>query len=218
MIIDPYKYAAPGEVTFDANSAGAQSPGNSATWTIAHTTGGSDRYLLLTVMGERAPASAPTYNGVSMTQIATIPLTLVATTVRMYGLVAPASGANNIVIDTSNGGGAYFAALGASFSGVSQSAPIGTAVTNFVDAQTQNYGTAQLTSLTAGQAAYAAIMAYNKTVTTPSLTLIQAYNPAGEYAGGHGYLVMGGSGNEDCQFDWTGNQFWGEISVPLLPA
>lgn len=93
-------------IAYDATSRG--------TGTASHTCSGSNRILILSVISQSG-SSTPTYNGVSMT-----PLTSQTTAHHkheVFYLVAPATGANNIVCT----GGTWVAT---SYTGVSQSSPI----------------------------------------------------------------------------------------------
>lgn len=203
-----------GTVAFDANTVGSYS-GN-GTQTVSYTTGGSNRYIFIGTISDRAPAAVPTYNGVNTTLLGTVTLSaLVAVSLKLYGLVNPASGTNNVAVDWSGGAPTSTIAFIGSFKDVSQGTPLGTVVTNSIDAQSQAFSDASL-SLSSGQAAYALMATYNRTMTCPSLTLLDTSNPISAQCGAHGYKIT--TGTEACQFDWSGNQIWGEISVPVLPA
>lgn len=90
------------DVAYDAASSGA-SAGAVATFTYAHTTGsGTNRVLYVGVWWNNDPGliSAATYAGVTMTPI--VVTTNGSNVIRIYRLVAPTSGANNIVFTWTN--------------------------------------------------------------------------------------------------------------------
>ena len=118
-------------VSYDATSTG--SAVTASTITVSHECSGSNRALIVgvsagsAVSGVRRIPSGVTYNGISMTSVGSSTNGGIA--VSIWQLVAPATGANDIV--------ATFAAnfsdcvLGAaSFANVNQSTPVGTAVSD----------------------------------------------------------------------------------------
>src|SRR5438067_591060 len=111
-------------IGFDASSGGFVN--TSGPLTISHTCGGSNRILLvgveISVGGETV--TGVTYNSVAMTQINLQDLN--GSTFRntyLFYLIAPATGANNIVVSASGGTGNIYAAA-ASYTGVDQSSPL----------------------------------------------------------------------------------------------
>jgi len=111
-----------------------------STRTQSHTTSGSDRYLLIHLfISTSATPTTITYDGVSLTLLATNLMTGAAAGqyIRTYGLVNPASGANNAVITFSGSPGAYASIV--SYTGVDQTTP--------TDGATNN-GSTSTTSLT----------------------------------------------------------------------
>lgn len=124
---------------FDASSSGEVLPGTSLTY--SHTVGtGSDRLLLVGVQVETyGLITGITYAGVAMTQ-------LVAQNdggigFYLYGLLAPASGANNVAVSW-DGSSKYVRAVSTSYTGVKQ--------TGFPDATAQDSanGTSVPTTIT----------------------------------------------------------------------
>lgn len=71
---------------------------NSTSLTFAHTCSGSDRILFVGTMVRTTTISGVTYNGVSMTAIGTRELVSGADYIQWFYLIAPATGANNVVI------------------------------------------------------------------------------------------------------------------------
>lgn len=100
-------------VAYDAYSRSGDGFASSVTW--AHTCAGSDRYLLVGIYCDSASdqVTGVTYNGVAMTRIARFAS---GVSIYLYGLVAPATGANNIIASFTGAIGADVAAM--SFTGV----------------------------------------------------------------------------------------------------
>lgn len=115
-------------IAYDATSRG--------TGTASHTCTGSDRILILSVISQSG-SSAPTYNGVSMTSLTS--QTTSHHVHAVYYLVAPATGANNIVCT----GGTWAAA---SYTGVSQVAPIDSSNSGQTTSHTINVATTVVAS------------------------------------------------------------------------
>jgi hypothetical protein len=90
------------DVAFDAATSAAPATGTTRTW--SHTCGaGADRLLLVHVeiASTNDWVTGVTYNGVAMTQIAHEGDFATMSTY-LYALVAPATGANNVVVTSSN--------------------------------------------------------------------------------------------------------------------
>lgn len=81
-------------VAFDAASEGR---GSASPVTISHTTSGSDRVLYVQTNKRGAAVTGVTYGGVAMTQIDTT-IAIGNSEVRLWRLINPASGANNVVV------------------------------------------------------------------------------------------------------------------------
>lgn len=122
----PYTFA----IAFDASSLRTQDSGGGTTSTWAHTCTGSDGLLLVgTAIGTGKTASGVTYNAVSATQAVTLASGgLTFDNGYLFRLVAPATGANNIVVTVSADTFIYSAAT--SYSGVDQTSPIDATGTN----------------------------------------------------------------------------------------
>jgi hypothetical protein len=96
-------------IAFDAFSKGSSGYAANAktTVTVAHTCTGSDRALYVWAFNFRisgtAPAMTATYNGVAMTSISQFSRAANTNTrFGCFGLVAPATGANNIVVTSTS--------------------------------------------------------------------------------------------------------------------
>lgn len=116
-------------VAYDA-SASAKFSNVNGTQTLSHTCTGSNRYLVFQIArydGTLATLSSITYNGVTMTSIGNT--TSGAVRIDSYGLIAPATGANNCSVTLSDADqGVCLSAV--SFTGVHQTTPTGTLRTN----------------------------------------------------------------------------------------
>ena len=114
-------------VAFDAKSGGGLT--GAASITVAHTTTGSDRLLtvcMFTIDDSAVTHDTVTYNGVGMTKIGDEASGSIAARLSMWQLVAPATGANNIVATPSSPVNIQITA--ASWTGVNQATPLGTLV------------------------------------------------------------------------------------------
>lgn len=107
-------------IAFDA--ASSDSSDNSTSITIAHTCAGSNRILIVFSQQEQVTSCSFTYNGIAMTEFPTISplLSAAARELRMFYLVAPATGTHDIV-GTKGGGSGAWGVQAASYTGVNQS-------------------------------------------------------------------------------------------------
>lgn len=106
-----------------AVDATAEGYANASSLTYSHTCTGDDKYLIVDwyEFTNARTVTSVTYAGVNMTLLKEQSADGGGGMVRQYGLVAPAAGANNIVI-TLSGANQIFA-TSVSYNGVSQSAP-----------------------------------------------------------------------------------------------
>lgn len=106
-------------IALDASSASFVNPGTSLTY--SHTCTGSDLILLVGVRGTSTNGSITgvTYNGVAMTEVTRVLETGGNIYIYLFYLIAPATGANDIVISSSSS--ALITGVSASFTGVKQS-------------------------------------------------------------------------------------------------
>jgi hypothetical protein len=112
-------------VTFDAATTGTVGH-TVSTITFSHTTTGANRLLIVGVAFDTATptVTSVTYAAVGMTQV--FAQTVGSSgTVAMYRLVAPATGANNVVI-TLSASSVFLQGGAVSFTGVDQTTPLGT--------------------------------------------------------------------------------------------
>lgn len=127
-------------LAFDAVSAAKDNSGGVTSLTWSHTCTGSNRILLVggsVTSGTARTVTGITYNGVAMTSIGTT----TAGTVYgfLYYLIAPATGANNVVVTISgvtDGGNKQFDANAQSYTGAAQSAQPDSFNTNSLTAST----------------------------------------------------------------------------------
>lgn len=128
-------------IAFDA-SAGANTGVPATSYTYAHTCTGSDRILFVGAMIALLTdsISGVTYNGSAATFIASAVQGPTAYYAKLYYLIAPSTGANNVVISSSLSG--YIFGKSASYTGASQ--------TGVPDASTTSTttGTSYTTSVT----------------------------------------------------------------------
>lgn len=120
-------------ILVDATTVRNMSDTESGAITVSHTVAGSDRYLLVGFLQGSTDyglgfSSGPTYNGVSLSELVNSTNVSANVRVRVYGLVAPATGANNLAFtyDAASEGRTVIAVR--SFTGVHQSTPLGTIV------------------------------------------------------------------------------------------
>lgn len=117
-------------IAYDNSTAG----GNGTT-TFSHTvSSGNNRILFLMILSADNPTYTPTYNGVSMTLLDNIHEVVTNFSVYVFYLVNPASGANNVV--TGSGGGSFYEAIAASYTGASQTGVPNVSLTDFKTAHT----------------------------------------------------------------------------------
>jgi hypothetical protein len=129
MMLSQVIAAAGGSPTYDAVSSSSVVGGTSATW--SHTCTGSNRVLVVSVaiLGDSSvTVSGVTYNGVAMTSRYQGDLSTSGVYAKnsVWTLVAPATGANNIVATYSGTNTGYAGCGAVSFTGVNQTTPIRT--------------------------------------------------------------------------------------------
>ena len=109
-------------IAFD-NSTGQSITNPGSTHTFSHTCSGSDRILFVLAWHSTGDyITGVTYAGTPMTQLKKVSSNG-TNWIYMYYLVAPATGANNVVITSSVSNGAILG-MSASYTGVDQSSPI----------------------------------------------------------------------------------------------
>jgi hypothetical protein len=215
-------------LAFDAvgPSAAGQTATTPASVTWSHTVTGSQTALVVFVgVGQNSGSDATktisgvTYNGVAMTQIGTPKHTNndVFGYLACYGLIAPASGANNVVVTFASAPSvAECASL--SFTGADQTAPFGTPVTGAADSAT---ATAAVASNTSGNLIAFGVCCGSDTGTNPTspATKRAQANFSHSSAGGcFGAATIPATGSSvTCSWAVT-SDFWALIAVEVKAA
>lgn len=208
-------------VAFDAvSSGGGTSQSGNGTITLSHTCTGSNLLLIVGVAndaGGSAGVSGITYNGTSMTALASINNSdsFANILINTYYLIAPSTGANNIVVTRSGSPVTNSSVCGISFTGVDQTTPLGTAATN-----TQNNGSTP--SVTVAGATNDIIVDFQAILNSPT-TATAGSGQTGRVS----LLVAGGSliasteaGAASVLMDWTlgANKWSSAVGVAVKPA
>ena len=189
-----------------------------------HTCTGTNRYLVVKVWGGDGNLAAK-YNDVNMTLLHRYAQGG-ATVVSLFGLVAPATGNNAIVVWDTTATPQYFAFTSASYTGVDQSTPTGTAAH---DGSSGGGTTQSLTVSSATGEVVVDAIAYYYDVSVPSATgsgqVMRAWmSPGPDYSisGGNGQIAGSstpGAASTVVSYD-TGAQteYWAIAGIPLKPA
>jgi len=161
-----------------------------------------------------------TYNGVTMALIGG-PTYASSTGARLYGLVAPATGANNVVVTWSSSSTVHCAIIAQSFTDVDATAPTGTAVTG-----TGTSGTATVTVASVASGELVVDFVYGNEPNGDSITLTVgsgqtevAKTNAGVNRAWSAMSTEAATGN--VVMDWTisdADTRWRNIGVALKPA
>lgn len=111
-------------IAYDASANGTALPDTTCTW--SHTCTGSNRLLIVVITsagGYEDVITGVTYNSVAMTRVPSVGYVYDAGSqnraVFMYYLIAPSTGANNVVVSASSA--RYLRCASASYTGVKQS-------------------------------------------------------------------------------------------------
>lgn len=208
-------------VAFDA--VGPSSAGQSATATTttswSHTCTGSNRLLVVGVAVGANPSTgittSATYNSVAMTSIGTQQSGTGSAFgyIQMFSLVAPATGANTVAVTTS----ATVDALSAgsvSFTGVSQTTPLGTPVTAAGSSITP---AATVTGTTAGNMVIDAACC-GSAFSADTQTLQWRRNTNGNTGAGNGVQTTAAAGGSVAMSHTATADIWGVIAVEVLAA
>ena len=215
-------------LAFDAvgPSAAGQTATTPTSVTWSHTTSGSNRALVVYVgVGENSGAdgtktiSGVTYAGVAMTQIGTPKHTNNSTFgyLACYGLIAPASGANNVVVSF-NAAPSVAECGSLSFTGADQTTAFATPVTGVGDSAT---ATAAATSNTSGNIIAFGVCAGSDTgtnPTSPATKRVQANFSHSSAGGCFGIATIPATGSSvTCAWPIT-SDFWALIAVEVKTA
>jgi len=204
-------------IAVDAASQGATT---TQTLTIPHTTGaGSDRLMLVGVSYDRDGGTVTnvTYNGLPLTRVADVDNTSgsVKPRVDIWQLVAPQSGAANVVINFSGSSSTDANAGVVTFTGVDQVTPTGTAATNISTGPGNSAATVTLPSA-AGELVYDTVAVANNAAANagPGQTRLWTTNTAN--IRGAGSTEPGAA---SVTMSWTnGSARWAIAAVSIKPA
>ena len=100
--------------------------------TVSHTCTGTDRYLFVAVCDDRdgdVADGAVSYNSVNVPRVAIYDDGGARPTMRVFGLVAPATGANTVSVTVATDPKSQMNMMNTSYTGVDQTTPIGTFAT-----------------------------------------------------------------------------------------
>src|SRR5262245_53884091 len=115
-------------IAHDATSAPTPVSTTATSQTWSHTCTGTDLYLKVGVsIDGSTTVSSVTYNGVSLTQLGVADDGTANTRSEVWRLVAPATGAHNVVVTLA--AAAKFHCAASSYTGVHQTTPTGTVAT-----------------------------------------------------------------------------------------
>jgi len=182
--------------------------------TASHACTGSDRYLFALAGIDRSGTSfmGVTYNGVAMTQLVTRtdPNTV---QLALYGLVAPATGAHNLVLSVSSTSAQIFV-YGASYTGVHQTTPLGTAISG---AGTSTGPTLSPT-LSTDELAVVGVEQQERPDAMVIQNGTQRENDAANWASKFAWAERAGSGATQINWLSTNSHEWATVGVALKPV
>lgn len=210
------------DLAVDSTSSALKAFSAASTNTLSwpHTCSGSDRFLVASaawwnVEGARTVSSV-TYNSVGLTAVPSSSITSTdqGKSVQLWSLIAPATGANNVVI-TLSGNDDLIVGGAVSFTGADQSSPLGTAVTAKADDTTPQLtlssaadeivvGSVSFVSLTAADFSTSDTEAWEQFDATTN-------GNAGAYSTGAATVTLDWSGDTGS-FDFAGS------GVPVKPV
>lgn len=207
-------------VALDASSSGTVGGGGATSLIISHTCTGTNRLLLMWYASNDLSinVTGATYNSVSMSQEATVSSADSQVRIFLFSLIAPATGANNIVISFASSGHANGVGLGRSFTAVHQTTAVGTPVTaedtetNDTNPQVQVTGAANST------------VADGVAGRRGSLILTIGANQTDELTDTEDSVLIASAsletGTGTRNMDWTTNTpaAWGQIGILVNPA
>lgn len=209
-------------IVLDDTSSSFNNYTDTLSW--SHTCAGSDRILIVApvLLGDAPPTHdivSITYNGVALTKVDDQDSTGVH--VEMWYLVAPATGAHNIVI-THDGTFTTSWCLGIakSFTGVDQTSPI---VTSGKASDTGNAVTVSLTSTDATDMLLSLAGKYSVgdnvvDGASQTETLHDTVDAGWGLEAGFGYKQSSGGGSQALNWTWTDSNDGAEIAVALKAA
>ena len=194
---------------FDAATTGTAA--NATTLTFSHTVGaaGADRLLIVAVSIDNRAVSGVTYNAVAMTSVGSAQQGKQIS--HMWQLVAPATGANNVVVTCSNNG-VDIVAVATSYTLVDQTTPLGTAATA---TGTSTTASVTVTSAT-GELVVDSVSSNLGTLTVGAGQTARGNGVAGDNQGG----LSEEAGAASVVMSWTigSSSAWASVGVSLKGA
>lgn len=190
--------------------------------TFAHTVSGALRILIVSI-GMRSDTGvgrndigSVTYGGVSMTRLDTQQKN--ALDVYLYYLVAPATGANNVIVDVNpRYAGCNIAAVAASYTGVNQVTPLGTQAKTGVTTTSMSVNVSSAT----GELVVDAAGKLNTDVLNVGADQTQRGQNGGGTGGAHARAAISdeaGAATTTMSWSWTNSVDAAVIAVPMKPG
>lgn len=194
--------------TFDASTGNKVSSGT--TNTFSHTVASQNSRVILVSVDCGATVSSITYAGTNLTQLASVSEGG-GETLQLWYLLAPATGANNVVITCS--GTTFIVGASASYYNVAQNSTFGTTATNTGTAATSSTNTVATTS--SSQVVYDVVNNTLPAANSATASQTKRFQPTGSGVA-EGDIAATGS-NMTLTWSWTGAGTWAQISVALNP-
>lgn len=209
--------AAPSWAALAIDSASSAGCGSCTSLSWSHTVSGSDTVLVIGISGyDTTPdvVTGVTYNGVAMTLIPSSSGTNGGHTVAFYGLIAPTTGTNTVVVSAS-GTMTDLGAGAVSFTGAHQTTPFGTANTAT--------GTSTAPSVNVSSAADEIVVDTLSIIHNGTLTVGAGQTQQWQAIGGFGFIKYAGStetGSATTTMSWANStsQAWAISAVPVKPV
>lgn len=196
-------------VAFDAATTGTGSSVGSLTFSHTVGAGGVDRLLIVSVSIDNRTVSGVTYGGVAMTSVGSVQNG--AQISHMWRLIAPATGANNVVV-TMSGGGVDIIAVATSYTGVNQATPLGTPATATGSSVTASVAVASAT----GEIVVDSVSSNLGTLTVGALQTQRGNGVGGDNQGGSSTEP----GDASVTMSWTigSSSAWASVGVSIKPV
>lgn len=209
-------------VAFDAASTGGGNAPNTTAITWSHTCTGANLVLLVVVAlrSDTATGTTITYNSVALTLVRRLQQGTRGVTLEVWRLIAPATGANTVSVAAS--ANVVTAAAAISYTGVDQTTPVGTEVTN--DAASGNPSISSWNGGNANDVAFAcATTGLNGAGSTLNVSGAQTQRANKEQDNASVYIRLNcadQTGGASVTSSWTSSDgnAWEAIGVPVKAA
>ncbi len=192
------------KLPIDNSSNSGTNNGSSLTWSHTNTAGD---FMVVTVTTKDKSISSVTYNGVGLTQAGTI--TSNSMRVALFYLVAPATGAHNVVVTAS--GSTEIDAGAETYIGVDQATPVGAAVT----ASNQS-ATATVTVVSAAGELVVDAVGVIQTTVTVGAGQTQRHNRVGTN-NANGSSTEAGAASVTMSWTLPTSKYWGIVALGMKP-